>query len=145
MEELVILLYCIIVGLPIAIFYAFAGIVCVLLIVTIPFGIGAFRIAGYFLWPFGRDFERRQPTGLERSVLKGRAAKPGTIIGGISWVISCSWWLALAQIVSGIILCCTIIGLELGLTYFNMIQYTFWPLGFKGKRSRTSVRLSDMW
>jgi len=39
-----------------AILYALAGLVCFVLfflVVTIPLGIAAFRIAGYVLWPFG--------------------------------------------------------------------------------------------
>jgi uncharacterized membrane protein YccF (DUF307 family) len=35
-----------------AILYAVAGLICFVLIITIPFGIAAFRIAGYVLWPF---------------------------------------------------------------------------------------------
>ena len=35
--------------------YLLAGIICCLLIVTIPWGIASFRIAGYALWPFGRE------------------------------------------------------------------------------------------
>ncbi len=38
--------------------YVLAGIICCLLIITIPFGIAAFRIAGYVLWPFGRTIEQ---------------------------------------------------------------------------------------
>ena len=36
-----------------AILYALAGIIGFILIITIPFGIAAFRIAGFVLWPFG--------------------------------------------------------------------------------------------
>ncbi|GEM_PF-2343287 len=35
--------------------YVLAGVVACLLIVTIPFGLASFRIAGYVLWPFGRE------------------------------------------------------------------------------------------
>ena len=41
-------------GIWMAIAYALAGLVAFVLIITIPFGIAAFRIAGYVLWPFGR-------------------------------------------------------------------------------------------
>jgi len=33
---------------------ALDGLICFVLIITIPFGIAAFRIGGYVLWPFGR-------------------------------------------------------------------------------------------
>ena len=42
-------------GLWLAIGYAFAALICFVLIITIPFGIQAFKLAGYSLWPFGRE------------------------------------------------------------------------------------------
>ena len=41
-------------GVLLALGYAIAGIVCFILIITIPFGFAAFRMANYALWPFGR-------------------------------------------------------------------------------------------
>jgi uncharacterized membrane protein YccF (DUF307 family) len=34
--------------------YLVAGVVAFVLIVTIPFGVASWRLAGYVLWPFGR-------------------------------------------------------------------------------------------
>ena len=48
--------------------YVAAGIICCILIITIPFGIASFRIALYALWPFGRtvvatpDLRRLSPS-----------------------------------------------------------------------------------
>ncbi len=41
-------------GIWLAILYALAGILMCILIITIPFGIQAFKLASYSLWPFGR-------------------------------------------------------------------------------------------
>jgi uncharacterized membrane protein YccF (DUF307 family) len=41
-------------GLWLALAYAIAGVICTLLVVTLPWGLAAFRLAGYMLWPFGR-------------------------------------------------------------------------------------------
>jgi uncharacterized membrane protein YccF (DUF307 family) len=38
-----------------AILYFLAGLIAFILIITIPFGIAAWRIGGYVLWPFGRS------------------------------------------------------------------------------------------
>ena len=51
-------------GLWMAIAYVLAGLVAFILIITIPFGIAAFRIAGYVLWPFGRTIDRRPEAGI---------------------------------------------------------------------------------
>ena len=41
-------------GLWLALGYLLAAAICFILIITIPFGFAAFRIASYALWPFGR-------------------------------------------------------------------------------------------
>jgi uncharacterized membrane protein YccF (DUF307 family) len=51
-------------GVWMSICYVLAGLVCFVLIITIPFGIAAFRIAGYVLWPFGRTIEQNPHAGV---------------------------------------------------------------------------------
>jgi len=104
-------------GIWMAIFYAIAGIIAFVLIITIPFGIAAFRIANYVLWPFGRTTVPRRDAGV------------GSLIGNIVWIILFGWELALAHLVTGIILCLTIIGIPLGLASFKIIPITLLPLG----------------
>ncbi|MFI1969465.1 hypothetical protein BLA24_14550 [Streptomyces cinnamoneus] len=104
-------------GLWMAIGYAVAGLICCVLIVTIPFGIASFRIASYALWPFGR-------TAVER-----RDAGAGSLLGNIIWIVFAGWWLALGHIVTGIALCVTIIGIPLGIANFKLIPISLMPLG----------------
>jgi uncharacterized membrane protein YccF (DUF307 family) len=104
-------------GLWLALAYALAGIVAFILIITIPFGIAAFRIAAFALWPFGRRIVRRTDAGA------------GSTIGNILWVLLFGWWLALAHLLTGIALCLTIIGIPLGLANFKLIPVSLTPLG----------------
>lgn len=104
-------------GLWMAIGYCIAGLICCVLIVTIPFGIASFRIASYALWPFGR-------TTVER-----RDAGAGSFIGNVIWIVFAGWWLALGHIFTGIALCCTIIGIPLGIANFKLIPVSLMPLG----------------
>jgi len=109
-------------GFWMAIAYAIAGIICFVLfflVVTIPFGIAAFRIAGYVLWPFGRSIERREGAGV------------GSLIGNIIWIILFGWELALGHLVTGFLLCLTIIGIPLGLANFKIIPISLVPLGVR--------------
>src|SRR6266566_1221545 len=109
-------------GIWMAIAYAVAGLICFalfFLVITIPFGIAAFRIAGYVLWPFGRSIERRPTAGL------------GSLLGNILWVILLGWELALAHLVTGVLLCLTIIGIPLGLANFKIIPISLVPLGVR--------------
>ena len=106
-------------GIWMAIAYALAGLVAFVLIITIPFGIAAFRIAGYVLWPFGRTIDRRPDAGM------------ASLIGNIIWVILFGWWLAIGHLVTGALLCLTIIGIPLGLASFKIIPITLVPLGVR--------------
>lgn len=104
-------------GFWIALGYVVAGVICCVLIIPIPFGIAAFRIANYALWPFGRTLVDRRGAGL------------GSLIGNLLWIIFAGWWLALVHIVTGIALCATIVGIPLGLANFKLIPVSLVPLG----------------
>jgi uncharacterized membrane protein YccF (DUF307 family) len=102
-----------------AILYVFAGIICFILIITIPFGIAAFRIAGFVLWPFGRHIERHPRAGV------------ASLIGNIIWIVLIGWWLAIGHLIAGIEMCLTIIGIPLGLANFKIIPISLFPLGVR--------------
>jgi len=71
------------------------------------------------LWPFGRTTEIRRDSGV------------GSLIGNILWILLFGWWLALGHLVSGVLLCLTIIGIPLGLASFKIIPITLVPLGVR--------------
>jgi uncharacterized membrane protein YccF (DUF307 family) len=106
-------------GFWMAIAYVIVGIIACVLIITIPFGIAAFRIANFVLWPFGRTTAPRKDAGV------------GSLIGNIIWIILFGWELALMHLVTGIVLCITIIGIPLGLANFKLIPISLLPLGVR--------------
>jgi uncharacterized membrane protein YccF (DUF307 family) len=57
------ILWLILSGLWMAMGYAVAGLLMFVTIIGIPFGIQAFKLAGFSLWPFGRMMVRK--TGQE--------------------------------------------------------------------------------
>jgi uncharacterized membrane protein YccF (DUF307 family) len=117
MKTILNIIWLVLAGLWLAIGYALAGIICFILIITIPFGIAAFRIAGYALWPFGRTATRRLDAGA------------GSTIGNVIWFIVAGWWLALSHLVTGILQCLTIIGIPLGIANIKMVPIALVPLG----------------
>jgi uncharacterized membrane protein YccF (DUF307 family) len=117
MRTILNLIWLVLAGFWLAVGYVVAGLICCILIVTIPFGIASFRIAGYALWPFGR------------TVVDKRGAGAGSVLGNIIWVVVAGWWLALGHLASGIALCLTIIGIPLGLANFKLIPISLLPLG----------------
>lgn len=110
-------------GVWMAILYALAGVICFVLIITIPFGIASFRIADYALWPFGRTIEVRRDAGV------------ASLIGNALWLILAGWWLAIGHLVTGALLFLTIIGIPLALANFKLIPISLFPLGVRIVRS----------
>ena len=111
------LIWLVLCGLWLAIGYTLAGLICCVLIITIPFGLAAFRIAGYALWPFGRTIAPRSDAGV------------ASLIGNVLWIVLAGWWLALAHLVTGVALALTIIGIPLALANFKLIPISLTPLG----------------
>jgi uncharacterized membrane protein YccF (DUF307 family) len=104
-------------GLWTALGYALAALIMFILIITIPFGVAALRIGVFALWPFGKTVVRRADAGA------------GSAIGNVIWFVLAGWWLILIHLITGTILCLTIIGIPLGLANFKLIPVTLTPFG----------------
>jgi uncharacterized membrane protein YccF (DUF307 family) len=117
MKVLLNLIWLIFGGLWLALGYAIAALIMFILIITIPFGIAAARLALFSLWPFGRTVVRRPDAGA------------GAFIGNVIWFLLAGWWLALGHLVTGVFMCITIIGIPLGLANFKLIPVSLTPFG----------------
>lgn len=104
-------------GIWLSIGYMAAGIICCILIVTIPFGIASFRIALYALWPFGRTV-----------VDRGRVGAFSTI-GNVIWVLVAGIWIAIGHVLTAIPMFVSIVGIPLGIANLKMIPISLMPLG----------------
>ncbi|GGP34862.1 YccF domain-containing protein [Saccharothrix coeruleofusca] len=104
-------------GFWLAVGYVITGVICCLLIVTIPWGLAAFRIANYALWPFGRTVVDRPDAGAP------------SLLGNVIWVVVAGIWLAIGHVVTGALLCVTVIGIPLGVANFKMVPVSLMPLG----------------
>ncbi|MCK0089443.1 YccF domain-containing protein [Rhodococcus sp. HNM0563] len=104
-------------GLWLALGYFLAGIICCILIITIPFGIAAFRIGVYALWPFGKTTVDKPTAGA------------GSLIGNVIWIVVAGIWLALGHIATAIAMAITIIGIPLAIANLKMIPISLMPLG----------------
>ena len=105
-------------GIWLALGYVLAGVICCLLIVTIPFGIASFRIAAYAIWPFGRSIVDRG----------GRVSTLSTV-GNVIWIVVAGVWLAIGHVLTAIPMFLSIIGIPLGIANLKMIPISLTPLG----------------
>lgn len=118
MNALLNIIWLIFGGIWLAIGYFIAGIICCLLIVTIPFGIASFRIGAYALWPFGR-------TVVDRG---GRTYFFSTL-GNVIWVVVAGVWIAIGHVLTSIPMFLSIIGIPLGIANIKLIPVSLMPLG----------------
>ena len=104
-------------GLWLALGYFLAGILCFILIVTIPFGIAAFRVGVYALWPFGKTVVDKPTAGV------------GSLIGNVIWLVLAGWWLAIGHLVTAVLLAVTIIGIPFAWAHLKLAGIALWPIG----------------
>jgi uncharacterized membrane protein YccF (DUF307 family) len=104
-------------GLWATILWLLAGIAMCILIVTIPFGIQAFKIASFTIWPFGRTLVKRPEAGA------------ASAIGNVIWFVLAGVWLAIAHLVTSIALAITIIGIPLALANLKLVMVSLMPFG----------------
>lgn len=94
-----------------------AGVIMCILIITIPFGLQAFKIALFSLWPFGR------------TVVKKETAGAMSVVGNVLWLVFAGWWLVIGYIVTAAALAITIIGIPLAIGNVKLIPLALWPFG----------------
>ncbi len=117
MRTILNVIWLVLCGFWLAVGYFVAGVVMCILIITIPFGIASFRLAAFTLWPFGRVLVPKPGAGA------------GSFIGNVLWFLLAGLWMAIAHVVTGVLLCITIIGIPLGLADFKLAAAALAPLG----------------
>lgn len=105
-------------GLWLAIGYVVSGASLCLTIIGIPFGFQAFKLAGFTLWPFGRK------------VVDG----PGsdgllTVVFNVIWLVLFGWGMFVGHLITGLLLCLTIVGIPFGIQAFKLSVLSLWPFG----------------
>ena len=121
--------------------YMLAGVICCLLIVTIPWGIASFRMAAFALWPFGKTIVAKPTAGL------------GSAIGNVIWFVVAGVWLAIGHLLTegllhgadevATLMHCTDLD-ESGSPTFNVVDVTLAPgvVLHRAPRERTEAMTS---
>ena len=105
-------------GINIALEYFIAGLILMLTIVGIPFGLQSFKLGILALWPFGTKVEWMQ-------------SQPGCLstFMNVLWFFVGGIWIFLTHIFYGFILCITIIGIPFGEMHFRLAKLALSPFG----------------
>ena len=128
MRFLLNLIWLILAGLWLAIEYVIAAVLLAITVVGLPFAKQALKLAGYALWPFGRTLIPSAARSVSLSV-----------VGNVLWFVLAGWWLALSHLVTGCLLCLTVIGIPLGVADFKMAGAALAPFGKQIVRKKDLV------
>lgn len=112
------ILWLILGGLILALGYLAAGVVMFVLIITIPFAIQSFKLAGFSLWPFGRVM-----------VDRGSASSGPSTIGNVIWLLLAGLWRALGHLLAALVLAITIIGIPFAVAHVKLAGAALTPFG----------------
>jgi len=112
------ILWLVLAGFWLAIEYVIAAVLLAITIVGLPFAKQSLKLGGYALWPFGRTIIPAETRNVGLSVF-----------GNVLWFVLAGWWLALSHLISGALLCLTIIGIPLGVGSFKMAGAALVPFG----------------
>ena len=107
-------------GLVVSLYYALMGVLFCITVIGIPFGLQLIKMAGLALWTFGRDVHSDTNDG-------GCLA----IIMNVIWIIFGGIEIAMLHIGFGIVCCLTIVGIPFGMQHFKMAILAFVPFGKK--------------
>jgi uncharacterized membrane protein YccF (DUF307 family) len=111
-------------GIWMAAGWLLAAIIMAITIIGLPWTRAAFNIALYTLLPFGQQAVSRAEYGYDDI-----GTGPLGVLGNIVWLLLAGWWLALGHLITGVLMCLTIIGIPLGLANFKLIPVSLTPLG----------------
>ena len=107
-------------GILISLYYALVGLLFCITIIGIPFGVQLFKMAGFALWPFGHQ------------VTSGpRDTDFLSILMNIIWIVLGGVEIAVMHAVFGLTCCITIVGIPFGLQHFKMALLALAPFGKK--------------
>lgn len=102
------------------------GLLLCCTVIGIPFGMAAFRIAGFAAFPFGKELVDARLIGEKRIT--------GTGLANFLWIILAGLWLAIGHVLAGIsclLAFFLVFPIFFGMAHFRLAGVCFAPLGKK--------------
>jgi uncharacterized membrane protein YccF (DUF307 family) len=119
------LLWLLLCGLWLAAGWLFWALILAITVVGLPFARQCVKLAHFSLWPFGR------------TVVRDPSATKLGVVGAVLWIVP-GLLMAIGYVLSGALLCLTIIGIPFGIQSIKMAGLALQPFGKK------MVRTSDV-
>jgi uncharacterized membrane protein YccF (DUF307 family) len=105
-------------GLVVGVGYVIGGLLLCLTIIGIPFGVQSIKLGFATFAPFGKEVVEVEHAN---SALR--------VIFNIIWLILFGWAIAVAHLISAVVLAITIIGIPFALQHIKLIPLALFPFG----------------
>jgi uncharacterized membrane protein YccF (DUF307 family) len=112
-------------GLWMAAGWMIAAAIMAITIIGLPWTRAAFNIGAYTLLPFGQKAVSRDEYYGQEDLGTG----PLGVLGNLLWLVLAGWWLALAHLITAIMLAITIIGIPFAWAHVKLAALALWPIG----------------
>ena len=112
------ILWLILGGLIVALYYFLVGLVFCVTIIGIPFGLQLMKMGVFALWPFGSEIKSGPNDGGCLSVIMN-----------IIWIFVGGIEIASIHAFFGLLCCITIVGIPFGMQHFKMTRLALVPFG----------------
>jgi uncharacterized membrane protein YccF (DUF307 family) len=105
-------------GLVVGLGYIIGGLLLCLTIIGIPFGVQSIKLGFATFAPFGKE------------VVEGEQANsPLRVVFNIIWLVLFGWEIAVAHLISALVLAITIIGIPFASQHIKLIPLALFPFG----------------
>ncbi|WP_105901380.1 YccF domain-containing protein [Vibrio gangliei] len=112
-------------GVFMGLFWWLAGIVCILTIICIPWAKSCFVIGTFTFFPFGKEAVKRNELTFKDDIGTGFLG----LLGNIVWFLVAGIWLAIGHLTSALACFVTIIGIPFGIQHIKLALISLAPIG----------------
>lgn len=103
-------------GLELGLAFCVEGLISMVTLIGIPFGLQWFKMVPLVFCPFGKGIRYPKVTG-------------GKVFGNVLWALFFGWWNAILCFAFGLLMCITIVGIPFGKQWFKLARMLFLPFG----------------
>ncbi|HBV77369.1 MULTISPECIES: YccF domain-containing protein [Vibrio] len=112
-------------GVFMGLFWWIAGVFCIISIICIPWAKSCFVIGAFTFFPFGKEAVKRNELSFKKDVGTGVLG----MIGNVVWFVFAGIWLAIGHLTSALACFVTIIGIPFGIQHIKLALISLAPIG----------------
>lgn len=112
-------------GVFMGLFWWLAGLICIVSIICIPWAKSCFIIGTFTFFPFGKEAVKRNELTFKDDIGTGFLG----MLGNVVWFVFAGIWLALGHLASALACFVTIIGIPFGIQHIKLAVISLAPVG----------------